>query len=82
MRTKRMILDDDDIVDRLVEKTQGYSGAEIVAVCRHAALLAMREDITTSTVKWSHFNETLTTIVPRTDQNMLRIYEKFKLGAL
>ncbi|VDM53005.1 unnamed protein product [Angiostrongylus costaricensis] len=82
MRTKRMLLAGDDIVERLVDRTGGYSGAEIVAVCRHAALLAMRENIATTAVQWSHFDETLTSIVPRTDKKMLEIYERFKRGVV
>lgn len=82
MRTKRMVLACGDIVEKLIERTEGYSGAEIVAVCRHAALLAMRENVATTTVQWSHFDEALMSIVPRTDKKMLEIYEKFKRGAL
>ncbi|VDO39966.1 unnamed protein product [Haemonchus placei] len=82
MRTKRMTMAEDDIVDRLVNKTEGYSGAELVAVCRQAALLAMRENIEATEVRWQHFEETLTTIVPRTEHHMLQAYEKFKRGVM
>ncbi|KAK5973819.1 Transitional endoplasmic reticulum ATPase [Trichostrongylus colubriformis] len=80
MRTKRMTLAGDDIIEKLVNKTDGYSGAELVAVCRQAALLAMRENIEATEVRWKHFEETLTTIVPRTERFMLQTYEKFKRG--
>ncbi|CAJ0592881.1 unnamed protein product [Cylicocyclus nassatus] len=82
MRTSRMMLAEDDIVEKLVNRTNGYSGAEIVAVCRQAALLAMRENINAESVQWKHFEETLTTIVPRTDREMLSAYEKFKRGVV
>nr|CDJ88805.1 ATPase domain containing protein [Haemonchus contortus] len=82
MRTKRMTMAEDDIIDRLVNKTEGYSGAELVAVCRQAALLAMRENIEATEVRWQHFEETLTTIVPRTERHMLQAYEKFKRGVM
>lgn len=62
--------------------TTGYSGAELVAVCRQAALLAMRENIAATSVRWSHFEETLTTIVPRTERHMLDSYEHFKRGVI
>ncbi|KAK6009978.1 hypothetical protein OSTOST_25060, partial [Ostertagia ostertagi] len=52
MRTKRMTLAEDDIIEKLVNKTEGYSGAELVAVCRQAALLAMRENINATEVRW------------------------------
>lgn len=82
MRTKRMTLAEEDIVEKLVSKTEGYSGAELVAVCRQAALLAMRENIDATEVRWNHFEETLTTIVPRTDRQMLQVYERFKRGVV
>ncbi|KAK6729426.1 hypothetical protein RB195_006465 [Necator americanus] len=81
MRTSRMLLQP-DIVEKLVDKTRGYSGAELVAVCRQAALLAMRENIAATTVKWTHFEETLETIVPRTEPHMLEAYERFRRGVI
>ncbi|EYC29277.1 hypothetical protein Y032_0006g2881 [Ancylostoma ceylanicum] len=82
MRTSRMVLAEEDIVDKLVNKTEGYSGAELVAVCRQAALLAMRENIAATSVRWSHFEETLATIVPRTERHMLDAYEQFRRGVI
>ncbi|KHJ98168.1 ATPase, AAA family [Oesophagostomum dentatum] len=82
MRTSRMALAEDTIIEKLVNKTEGYSGAELVAVCRQAALLAMREDISATSVRWSHFEETLATVVPRTDRDMLKTYEQFKRGVI
>ncbi|WKX89915.1 hypothetical protein Q1695_009059 [Nippostrongylus brasiliensis] len=81
IRTKRMVLSEDDVT-KLVNHTKGYSGAELVAVCRQAALLAMRENIDATEVRWNHFEEALTAIVPRTDTKMLDVYEKFKRGVL
>ncbi|KAK6024083.1 ATPase, AAA family [Ostertagia ostertagi] len=82
MRTKRMTLAEDDIIEKLVNKTEGYSGAELVAVCRQAALLAMRENINATEVRWQHFEETLLSIVPRTERHMLEAYERFKRGVV
>lgn len=38
MRTKRMTLADDVDLAKIAERTEGYSGAEIVAVCRQAGM--------------------------------------------
>ncbi|KAH8019693.1 hypothetical protein HPB51_021015 [Rhipicephalus microplus] len=38
-------LEDDVNIEALASKTSGYSGAEVVAVCQEAALLALEEDI-------------------------------------
>lgn len=70
----------DDFLDIFAEKTEGYSGAEVVAFCRNAALLAMREDINAEGVHKEHFDKSLTMIVPRTDKKLLEIYETFGRG--
>ncbi len=40
-----MPLADDVSIDELAEKTEGYSGADIEAVCREAGMQAIREFI-------------------------------------
>ncbi len=46
-------------VDRLVEKTENYVGADIEAVCREAAILAMREDLKAKEVAMRNFEDAL-----------------------
>uniref|UniRef100_A0A1I7XRT7 AAA domain-containing protein n=1 Tax=Heterorhabditis bacteriophora TaxID=37862 RepID=A0A1I7XRT7_HETBA len=82
MRTKKMAMAEDVSIDCLVDRTKGYSGAELVAVCRNAALIAMRENIDAVEVHWGHFEETLRAIVPRTEKYLLDIYEQFKQGCI
>jgi transitional endoplasmic reticulum ATPase len=48
----------------LAKKTVGYSGADIEAVCREAAMLALREDIKTKIVKQPHFDAALLKVRP------------------
>ncbi|WP_457591113.1 CDC48 family AAA ATPase [Geoglobus sp.] len=45
IHTKNMPLAEDVSLDELAEKTEGYSGADIEAVCREAGLTAIREAI-------------------------------------
>ncbi|CAI4223763.1 unnamed protein product [Auanema sp. JU1783] len=80
MRMRKMKLNDDVDIEMVVKKTEGYSGAELVALCRHAALVAMREDINAVNVCWSHFEEAFKAIVPRTEKYLLDIYEQFQEG--
>ncbi|PAV82804.1 hypothetical protein WR25_21976 [Diploscapter pachys] len=80
MRTKRMTLADDVDLAKIAERTEGYSGAEIVAVCRQAGLIAMRMDVNSSSVSDSHFAAALKDVVRRTDNKLIGIYEKFKAG--
>lgn len=46
IHTRGMPLADDVDLDELAEKTEGYSGADIEAVCREAGLTAIREALT------------------------------------
>ncbi|KAF1768629.1 hypothetical protein GCK72_000441 [Caenorhabditis remanei] len=81
MRTRKMKFEDPtSTIQKLVEKTSGYSGAELVAVCRTAAMFAMRESIEASVVQWKHFEEALVAVVSRTEAYLLEIYEDFKAG--
>ncbi|KHN73888.1 Spermatogenesis-associated protein 5 [Toxocara canis] len=50
-----MQIGEDVDMDELVSGTSGYSGAEIVALCRQAALIAMRENIDAEMVQRKHF---------------------------
>lgn len=43
--TSRMPVSSEISVDRLAEETDGYSGAEIKAVCHEAAMFALEEDM-------------------------------------
>jgi proteasome regulatory subunit len=44
IHSKRMPLDNDVVIDSLVEKMDGFSGAEINAVCTEAGYFAIREN--------------------------------------
>lgn len=59
IHTKGMPLAKDVAITKLVEKTENYVGADIEAVCREAATLALREDIKAKIVKMKHFEQAL-----------------------
>uniref|UniRef100_A0AC35U047 Spermatogenesis-associated protein 5 n=1 Tax=Rhabditophanes sp. KR3021 TaxID=114890 RepID=A0AC35U047_9BILA len=80
LRLKKMTLEDDVDKNELAEKTEGYSGAEIVAFCQTAALKAMREDVNGAKVSLRHFTEALHEVVPRTDKELLASFERFQRG--
>lgn len=65
-------------IDDLAEKTAGYSGAEIVAVCTEAAMTALQEDMNVATVKMSHFESALKIMTPRTPQSLLTLYDEYR----
>ncbi|XP_013792936.2 spermatogenesis-associated protein 5-like [Limulus polyphemus] len=79
IRLKKMPISEGVDIELLVERTNGYSGAEIVAVCHEAAMKALEEDITTQSVKWEHFLSALRTVQPRSSPEMIRFYEEYYL---
>lgn len=64
-------------VESIVAKTAGYSGAEVVAVCRNAAMTAMRRDLGVQTVPMADFLAAINFVKPRSDPKMLALYDDF-----
>ena len=56
---RRMPLAKDVDLGKLVEATESYTGADIEAVCRGAAMFAARENREATEVRIKHFNEAL-----------------------
>ncbi|MEM5790711.1 MAG: AAA family ATPase [Candidatus Aenigmatarchaeota archaeon] len=76
VHTKNMPLKNVDIKD-LAKKTEGFSGADLEALCREAAMNALRENIKSKEVTKKHFEEALKKITPSINQKMIKYYEKF-----
>ncbi|XP_041267938.1 LOW QUALITY PROTEIN: ATPase family protein 2 homolog [Onychostruthus taczanowskii] len=62
----------------LVERTHKYSGAEITAVCREAALLALQEDIHAKSIMGRHFQSALTVVSPRIPDSLIQFYADYQ----
>ncbi len=81
--TKKMPLDKVDL-KKMAKDTDGYSGADIEALCREAALCALREDIKSNKVTMKHFKSALKEITPSLTENVKKYYRtinmKKKLG--
>ena len=71
----------DGFMDRLVERTKGYSGAELVELCQISGMMAMEQDpVKASSIKESHFEmafEKCAQTFPRTSASMIAYYEAF-----
>ncbi|KAL7741464.1 hypothetical protein ACLKA6_000785 [Drosophila palustris] len=67
----------DVVVDQLVARTEGYSGAELQAVCHEAALSALEQSFEAKHVKWEHFEMALQTVQPRTSPELLQLYQEY-----
>jgi len=71
---KKMPLDDDVDIDKLVQLTEFFAGSDIQGCCQEAGLLALREDINAKKVKFKHFEAAIKTIRPSTSQQVLNQY--------
>uniref|UniRef100_A0A8C3X7M4 ATPase family gene 2 protein homolog A n=1 Tax=Catagonus wagneri TaxID=51154 RepID=A0A8C3X7M4_9CETA len=65
-------------MNELILRTDTYSGAEIIAVCREAALLALEEDIQANCIMKRHFTQALSTVTPRLPESLRRFYEDYQ----
>lgn len=63
VHTRNMPLRDVNL-ENLEERTEGYSGADIEAICREAAMIALRRDVKASIVTTEHFEKALKKIKP------------------
>ncbi len=85
---KNKPLAEDVKLDELAEKTEGYSGADIEAVCREAGMLAIREALKPGVsreeakeiakkikITKRHFEEALKKVRPSLTQEDLKRYE-------
>ncbi|XP_017012820.2 ATPase family gene 2 protein homolog A [Drosophila takahashii] len=64
-------------LEKLVQLTEGYSGAEIQAVCHEAALRALEQSFEAEQVKWADFLHALEAVPPRTSPELLKLYEDY-----
>lgn len=80
IRTARMPLpahQRDSMPDQLARLSEGYTGAEVTAVCQRAGLIALSQCQSASEVSEEHFREALRRVSPRTSPDTVHFYEKF-----
>jgi len=78
IHTKDMPLAKDINLEKIAEKTEGYVGADIDAVCREAALLALREDINAKEVNKKFFEESLKKVKPSVSKEVMESYKEIE----
>ena len=79
IHTKKIPLAKDVDLKKLAKMTDGYSGADIEAVCREAALNAMRENKDTKEVKMKHFKKAIEEIGPSLSRELTEYYKKLDM---
>ncbi|MFH1425046.1 MAG: CDC48 family AAA ATPase [archaeon] len=75
VHTKNMPLTKDVSIKKLAEMTDNYVGADIEALCREAAMLALRENISAKEVKMRHFKEAMDQIRPSMTKELEQSYD-------
>jgi len=77
VHTKGMPLKDVRIGE-LAEKTEGYVGADIEAICREAAIFALRKDIKSTKVSMKNFEQALNKVNPSITKEIEKAYEDIR----
>ncbi|XP_074197346.1 ATPase family gene 2 protein homolog A isoform X4 [Camelus bactrianus] len=73
-----MPISNDVDLNELILQTDTYSGAEIIAVCKEAALQALEEDIQANCIMKRHFTQALSTVTPRLPESLRHFYEDYQ----
>jgi transitional endoplasmic reticulum ATPase len=77
VHTKNMPLKGVDI-KKLVEKTEGYTGSDIEALCRESAIHALRKDMTSKEITMKDFEEALKEVGPSVTKEIEKNYDELK----
>lgn len=77
IKLKKMPIHEAVDVETLVDRTEGYSGAEIQAVCQEAALHALEVSFDAVDVTNDDFKYALKFVQPRTSKALLELYDNY-----
>ncbi|MEM0010095.1 MAG: CDC48 family AAA ATPase [Candidatus Bathyarchaeia archaeon] len=77
IHTKNMPLGKDVDLKLLASMTKGYSGADLEALCREAALIALRRDINAKEVTMMNFQEAMKKVSPSITPDMENWYKNW-----
>ncbi len=78
VHTKGMKLGKDVDLGALAERTDGYVGADIEAVCREAAILALRKDMKAKNVPMEFFEAALQKVRPSSTKEIEDAYKELE----
>ena len=63
-------------LESLAKKTEGYAGADIEAICREAAMLALRKDIKAKEITTKSFDDALKKVRPSAPKEVEKAYDE------
>ncbi|MCD6468049.1 MAG: CDC48 family AAA ATPase [Thermoplasmata archaeon] len=76
IHTRDMPLAKDVHLEEIAEKCEGYSGADIEALCREAAMMALRENEKTKFVTSANFDEAFKVVRGTLTKDIISYYER------
>jgi len=77
IHTRKMPLAKDVDLEQLAKETEHYSGSDLAALCREAAMLALRENLQAKEVTMRHFRETMKKVKPSLAPEAEEAYRSF-----
>lgn len=78
IKLAKIPISDDASIEDLVAKTNGYSGAEIEAVCKEAALKALEDSFAVEKISMKYFEKGIELVRPRTSPELLQLYKDYE----
>ncbi len=78
IHTKKMPLAKDVSLTDLAKRTIGYTGADLEALTREAAILSLRESIEAKVVTKKHFEEAIKRVKPSVSKPTIEVYKKIE----
>ncbi len=81
IHTRYMPLAEDVDLYDIAQRTEGYSGADLEALVREAAMRALKEDINLTRVYMRHFLQAMEYVKPSITPNIVKLYEEWGVKA-
>ena len=78
IHTRKIPLAPDVSLEEIARVTEGYSGSDLEALCREAALISLRENLEAKEVRARHFAEAMKYVRPSITDDMIKFYETFR----
>ncbi len=78
IHTKNMPLGKDVKIKDLAKETDGYTGADLEALAREAAMVALRESMNANEVRKKHFDEAMKKVRPSVTKQSIDVYKKME----
>ncbi|XP_058444468.1 ATPase family gene 2 protein homolog A [Malaya genurostris] len=77
IKLRNIPITEDVDLQMLVDKTDGYCGSEIEAVCQEAVLCALEDSFETVEISKKYFDKALLIVKPRTSKELLQLYDTY-----